>query len=214
MWSNGYGSDQGWYAPAVALSRPHSIGYIPMPALLCQVEISPQPAVRQLGKTLLRRSPNLPESSIGRCQRLLPLQSTQSVWPIIPCPLAARFPAMILVLLGTLEMVALSSTVSTCDLDDGKPFIDGRRYRKSKNLVSGRQRRLEHIANQNPATFARARGRGSRNAAASSRPRNLRERNWPKPKMSARARSILICRSGRSPQRNCFNGSKNRVKPI
>src|SRR6266567_7372445 len=50
--------------------------------------------------------------------------------------------------------------------------------------------------------------------AASTRPRNLRGRNWPKIKMSARARSILICRNGPSPQRRCLNGSKNRMRPI
>ena len=47
----------------------------------------------------------------------------------------------------------------------------------------------------------------------SERPRNSRELNRPKPKMSGRARSILICRKGRSPQRRCLNGSKNRMKP-
>jgi hypothetical protein len=31
--------------------------------------------------------------------------------------------------------------------------------------------------------------------------------------MSARARSIRICRNGRSPQRRCLNGSKNRIRP-
>ncbi len=48
----------------------------------------------------------------------------------------------------------------------------------------------------------------------SDRPRNSRERNWPTRQMSVRARSILICRKGRSPQRRCLNGSKNRMKPI
>ena len=32
--------------------------------------------------------------------------------------------------------------------------------------------------------------------------------------MSTRARSILISRSGRSPQRGCLNGSKNGMKTI
>jgi hypothetical protein len=48
----------------------------------------------------------------------------------------------------------------------------------------------------------------------SERPRNLRERNWPRPEMSVRARLILICRNGRSPQRIFLNGSKNRMKTI
>jgi hypothetical protein len=48
----------------------------------------------------------------------------------------------------------------------------------------------------------------------SERPRNSRERSWPKPNMSVRARSILICRNGRSPQRRCLNGSMNRTKTI
>ena len=30
----------------------------------------------------------------------------------------------------------------------------------------------------------------------------------------SRAHSILICRNGRSPQRRCLNGSKNRMKLI
>jgi hypothetical protein len=44
--------------------------------------------------------------------------------------------------------------------------------------------------------------------------KNLRERNWPRPEMSVRARLILICRNGRSPQRIFLNGSKNRMKTI
>ncbi len=48
----------------------------------------------------------------------------------------------------------------------------------------------------------------------SERPRNSRERNWSKRQMSPRARSILICRKGRSPQRRCSNGSKSRMKPV
>jgi hypothetical protein len=50
--------------------------------------------------------------------------------------------------------------------------------------------------------------------ATSERLRNLRERSWPKPKMSVRARSILICRNGPLPQRIFLNGSKNRKKTI
>ena len=42
--------------------------------------------------------------------------------------------------------------------------------------------------------------------------KNLREQNWPKLKMSAPARSILICRNGRSPKRRYSNGSKYRMK--
>src|SRR5258708_20163147 len=48
----------------------------------------------------------------------------------------------------------------------------------------------------------------------SERPRNSRERNWSKLKKSVRARSILICRNGRSPQRRCLNGLKNRMQPV
>jgi hypothetical protein len=101
-----------------------------------------------------------------------------------------------------------------------------RQARLSRNEAAAMM--IEDLIYETPNTPQRARGtfrlspnRGSvysleppKRFAASSRPRNLRERNWPKPKMSARARSILICRSGRSPQRNCFNGSKNRMKPI
>src|SRR5258708_11187845 len=47
-----------------------------------------------------------------------------------------------------------------------------------------------------------------------SRPRNSRERNWSTRQMSARVRSILICRKGRSLQRRRLNGSKNRMTPI
>jgi hypothetical protein len=52
-----------------------------------------------------------------------------------------------------------------------------------------------------------------KNFRTSERPSNLREGNWPKPKISPRARSILICRKGRSPQRRCLNGLKNRDEP-
>src|SRR5882672_11627410 len=53
-----------------------------------------------------------------------------------------------------------------------------------------------------------------KHSRTSERPRNSRELNWPKLKMSPPARSILICRKGRSPQRRCLNGSKSRMKPI
>jgi hypothetical protein len=46
----------------------------------------------------------------------------------------------------------------------------------------------------------------------SERPGNSRELNWSTRQTSPRARSILICRNGRSPQRRYSNGSKNRMK--
>jgi hypothetical protein len=52
----------------------------------------------------------------------------------------------------------------------------------------------------------------SKHFAVRSRPRNLRQRIWPKPNMSLQGRSILINRNGPSPRRRYLNGSKNRMK--
>jgi len=76
-------------------------------------------------------------------------------------------------------------------------------------LISPEAPGTSHLIGQ-----GRSDGTGPKRFRTSERPRILRERSWPRPEMSVRARLILICRNGRSPQRIFLNGSKNRMKTI
>jgi hypothetical protein len=78
-----------------------------------------------------------------------------------------------------------------------------------KWLISPKARGMSHLNCHGESETTQGRPKHFR---TSERPRNSQKRNWSTRQMSALARSTLICRKGRSPQRKYLNGSKNRAE--
>jgi hypothetical protein len=112
---------------------------------------------------------------------------------------------------GSRSIVA--SEVTLGDMQNSEKFRlgAGGAARRVSWLISPKARGTSHLNWDREGEHTLGRPKHFR---TSDRPRNSRERNWSTRQMSAPARSILICRKGRSPQRRCLNGSKNPMKPI